>query len=265
MTTVALLAVLAATQLGDYPSFERQAPKKLSVLVFSKTAGFRHDCIPDAHACIQKICDEEKWTAAHTEDAAEFSAESLDKFDAVVFECTTGDVLNDAQQAAFEGFVKSGGGFVGVHAASDTEYEWPWYGQLVGAYFKGHPAIQPATILVEDRKHPTTKMLPEQWKRTDEWYSFRSNPRQKVHVLAALDEKTYQGGTMGDDHPIIWCHEFGGGRAWYTALGHVKESYTEPLFVASLKEGIRWAAGKSRRWAPKPRHVDTGWIIRPVW
>jgi type 1 glutamine amidotransferase len=247
MTAIALLALLASAQFDEFPAPARHAAKSLNILVFSKTAGFRHDCIPDAHAAIQKVCDAQKWTATHTEDSGVFVPGNLKNFDVVVFECTTGDVLNDAQQAAFEAFVKNGGGYVGVHAASDTEYDWPWYGRLVGAYFKGHPAIQPATILVEDRKHPSTKMLPHPWKRTDEWYSFRSNPRQEVHVLACLDDNSYKGGTMGSDHPIMWCHDFGGGRAWYTAMGHVKESYTEPLFMSSLQEGIRWASAKSRR------------------
>lgn len=246
LAAVLTSAVGQDPQFGDFPEKGRSQPKPISVLVFSKTAGFRHDCIPVAHDAIQKMCDGLKWTAEHTEDATVFNPVSLQRFDVVIFECTTGDCLNNEQQTAFEGFVKNGGGYVGIHAASDTEYDWPWYGKLVGAWFKSHPAIQEAVTKVEDRNDPSTRMLPEFWKRRDEWYSFRSNPRGQVHVLASLDESTYQGGGMGD-HPIMWKHEYGGGRAWYNAMGHVKETYADPLFMQSLSKGIEWAAGKSKR------------------
>ena len=162
----------------------------------------------------------------------------------MVFLSTTGNVLDDAQQKAFEEYIRAGNGWVGIHAAADTEYEWPWYGKLVGAWFKGHPRNQQATVNVEDRTHRSTAMLPAEWKRLDEWYSFRSNPRSDVHVLASLDEKSYdpEKVPMGD-HPIAWYHEFDGGRAWYTALGHTKESYAEKPFLEHVREGIEWAAG----------------------
>lgn len=251
MITAALLAIVHAGSAcqgfqGDDFFPAHQTKKPISVLVFSKTAGFRHDSIPNAHEAIQRICDGQKWTAEHTEDAATFTPEKLGRFDVVIFACTTGDVLNNEQQAAFESYVKKGGGYVGIHAASDTEYDWPWYGGHVGAYFKSHPAIQQATVKIEDPNHPTMKMLPKEWVRTDEWYSFRANPRKDVHVLASLDESTYQGGGMGD-HPIAWCHERNGGRAWYNAMGHTKETYADPLFLKCLTEGIRWASAKSKR------------------
>jgi cytochrome c len=161
----------------------------------------------------------------------------------VVFLSTTGDILNATQKAAFERYIRSGGGFVGIHSASDTEYQWGWYGRLVGAYFASHPQIQQATIHIEDPAHPSTKDLPTVWQRTDEWYNFRSNPRGKVHVLATLDEATYSGGKMGADHPIAWCQAIDGGRSWYTAMGHTVESYAEPLFRLHLLGGIESAAG----------------------
>ena len=158
------------------------------------------------------------------------------------------------QQRAFEAYVRTGGGYAGVHAAADTEYEWPWYGRMVGAWFKGHPDIQQADVKVEDRTHRSTAMLPETWKRTDEWYAFRANPRSDVHVLASLDEKSYRcaapSTNMGGDHPIAWYHDFDGGRAWYTALGHTKESYAEKLFLEHVREGIEWAAGIPAKAAP---------------
>jgi len=182
-----------------------------------------------------------------TEDPAYFQPDSLAKFAVVVFLNTSGDVLDALQQEAFRAYIQNGGGFVGVHAASDTEYDWSWYGDLVGAYFKNHPHIQEAVVRVVDRTHPSTKELPEAWTRTDEWYNFRENPRTKgVQVLAVLDETTYEGGEMGEDHPISWYHLYNGGRAWYTAMGHTKESYAEPLFRQHLLGGILWAAGRTQ-------------------
>jgi type 1 glutamine amidotransferase len=213
------------------------------VLVFSRTAGFRHDAIPDAVAAIGTLGVEHGFAVDATEDPAVFDDAQLARYRAVVFLLTTGDVLDPGQRAAFERYIRAGNGYVGVHSASDTEYGWPWYGGLVGAYFQSHPAIQPAMIRIEDRGHPSTAGLPEAWERTDEWYSFRSNPRGEVHVLARLDEASYAGGTMGEDHPIAWYHDYDGGRAWYTAGGHTRESYGEPLFLQHLLGGIRYAAG----------------------
>lgn len=214
------------------------------VLVFSKTAGFRHDSIEDGIAMLTAEAAARDWMLEATEDGARFTDESLAGFDVVVFLSTTGDVLDDAQQAAFEGFIQGGGGYVGIHSASDTEYDWPFYGDLVGAYFSGHPAIQPATITVEDMTHPATAHLASPaWMRTDEWYSFVESPRPDVDVLLALDESSYDpGGLAMGDHPIAWAHESLGGRAFYTALGHTRESYAEAPFVEHVSAAIAWAA-----------------------
>jgi type 1 glutamine amidotransferase len=214
-----------------------------SVLVFSKTAGFRHDSIPDGVKALEQLGAEGGFTVDATEDARVFTPGRLAAYDAVVFLSTTGDVLDDSQQAAFEGYIEDGGGYVGVHAAADTEYEWPWYGGLVGAWFDSHPLIQPAKVQVEDRAHPATAHLGATWERTDEWYNYRADPRENVHVLAALDESSYTGGNMGGDHPIAWCHEYDGGRAFYTGGGHTKESYADDAFRAHLLGGVRWATG----------------------
>ena len=218
----------------------------ISILVFTKTAGFRHDSIPVAKRCVYTICQREGWKVAFTEDPSWFKPNVLRQFDGVIFLLTTGDVLDDAQQAAFERYVRSGKGYVGVHAASDTEYDWPWYGKLVGAYFKGHPAIQEAIVKIEDAGGPGTRHAPNPWKRTDEWYNFRTNPRGQVRVLASVDESSYKGGDMGADHPVVWCHEYDGGRSWYTAMGHTKESYSEPAFVQMFSEGISWACQRKK-------------------
>jgi len=189
-----------------------------AVLVFSKTAGFRHDSIPAGIAAIRQLGQQNGFTVDATEDAAAFTDTNLARYQAVVWLSTTGDVLDATQQSAFERYIHAGGGYAGVHAAADTEYDWAWYGRLVGAYFNSHPAIQQATVKVEDHSHPSTASLPDSWTRTDEWYNFRTDPRANVHVLASLDETTYQPGTgaMGD-HPTAWCQNFEGGRSWYRA------------------------------------------------
>jgi type 1 glutamine amidotransferase len=166
----------------------------------------------------------------------------------VVFLMTSGDALDAAAQAVFEDWIRVGGGsYVGIHSAADTEYDWPFYGDLVGAYFKQHPAVQPADVVVEVADHPATAPLPARWRRTDEWYDFRTNPRATagVTVLATVSEASYSGGTMGADHPIVWAHPTpGGGRALYTAMGHTAESYADPTFRAHLAGAIRWAAAR---------------------
>jgi len=214
-----------------------------SILIFSKTAGYRHDSIPSGVAAITALGGQHGFGVDATEAASAFSDEGLAGYRAVVFLNTTGDVLDDHQQAAFERFIRRGGGFVGVHSAADTEYDWPWYGDLVGAYFKSHPRIQPAILKVVDPAHASTLHLPAEWKRRDEWYNFRADPAPRGPVLLVIDERSYSGGTMRNRHPMAWCQEYDGGRAWYTALGHTAETYSEPLFLLHLLGGIQWAAG----------------------
>jgi len=216
---------------------------RFAVLVFSKTTGFRHDSIPHGIAAIKRLGADHGFSVDSTEDAARFTDVELPRYKVVVFLSTTGDILDDGQKAAFERYIRSGGGFAGIHSASDTEYQWAWYGRLVGAYFASHPEIQHATVHIEDLGHASTEGLPQIWDRTDEWYNFRNNPRGTVHVLATLDEATYSGGKMGADHPIAWCQVIDGGRSWYTAMGHTTESYAEPLYRLHLLGGIESAAG----------------------
>ncbi|MGW1023880.1 ThuA domain-containing protein [Streptomyces sp. NPDC002577] len=234
----------AAPERPDVTTDKTVPVKK--VLVFSKTAGFRHDSIPDGIGAVRDLGAANGFAVDATEDATAFASSNLRKYDAVVFLSTTGDVLDDAQQSAFEDYIRRGGGYVGVHAAADTEYDWPFYGGLAGAYFQSHPAIQPATVDVEDRAHPATSHLAAAWDRTDEWYNYRSNPRERAHVLASLDESSYTGGTMAGDHPIAWCQDYEGGRAFYTGGGHTKESYADPAFRQHLLGGIRWATGSAQ-------------------
>jgi len=225
---------------------EEAARPRFATLVFSKTTGFRHDSIAPAIAALRALGNEHGFAVEASEDAALFSDAALANYQVVVFLATTGDILDSGQKSAFERFIRKGGGFAGIHSASDTEYQWPWYGRLVGAWFESHPAIQEAVINIKEREHPSTRSLPASWRRRDEWYNFRTNPRGQVHVLATLDESSYAGGKMGADHPIAWCRGIDGGRSWYTAMGHTVESYAEPLFRLHLLGGIESAAGISR-------------------
>lgn len=220
-------------------------PKK--VLVFSKTEQFRHSsAISAGKEVIQQLGKENNFEVQTTEDASAFNTKSLKQFDAVIFLCTTGDVLNDEQQEAFEKFIQAGKGFVGIHSASDTEYDWPWYGQLVGAYFKNHPhGQQDVTLNIVEPKHISTSHLPMEWSKTDEIYNFKWIG-QGLSILIKVDENSYEGGENGDFHPISWFQSHDGGRAFYTALGHDEKSIRDPLLIKHILGGIHYALGQTR-------------------
>ena len=212
------------------------------LLVFTRTTAYRHDSIPAGVEAVRTLGDFE---VDHTEDPQALET-PLDAYAAVVFLSTSGEVLTPAGRERLAAYVEAGGGFVGVHAAACTEYEWPYYGELLGARFDRHPDLQPGRAIVEDREHPATRHLPAVWDFVDEWYDFRTNPRGAVRVLARADESSYEGGGMGEDHPLVWCREQGAGRAFYTALGHASEVYEDPDFRAHLLGGIDWAARSAR-------------------
>jgi len=227
----------------------------MRALIFSRTTGFRHtESIERGTAALAElICVDA------TEDPAVFSDAELAGYDVVIWLSTSGDVLDADQRAAFERYIRAGHGYVGIHSAADTEYDWPWYGGLVGASFRDHPGgdvnpqFQVATINVEDRFSAATSMLPARWTREEEWYSFTSNPRRDVHVLLAVDERTYDPRGYGEpggsppmgDHPIAWCRHYDGGRSFYTALGHKGEYWSEPLLLGHVLGGIEMAAGRA--------------------
>jgi type 1 glutamine amidotransferase len=251
---------IGAGGLALFPSVAAAAPLT-KVLVFSKTAGFRHDSIPAGIAAIRNLGSQNGFAVDATEDAGAFTTQNLAQYQVVVWLSTTGDVLNAAQQTAFESYVTGGGGYAGVHAAADTEYDWGWYGGCVGAYFLSHPAQQQANVVVEDRTSDATAHLPATWSRFDEWYNYRTNPRGAVTVQMRLDESSYSGGSMGADHPITWWHDVGAGRAWYTGLGHTIESYSDPLFTRMLLGGLRIAARTTTTQPPTEVELARG---RPV-
>jgi glucose/arabinose dehydrogenase len=212
------------------------------VLVFSKTADFHHSSIPAGIKAIQALGAKNGFEVDTTTDDNKFAEDSLKKYAALIFLSTTGNILNGNQENALERYIQAGGGFVGIHAATDAEYDWGWYGRMIGAYFVNHPAQQEANLIINDKKHPATDSLPDTWRRKDEWYNFRF-VNKDLKVLISIDEKSYTGGKNGDAHPMSWYHEFDGGRVFYTELGHTDESYSDPLYLKHILGGIKYAMG----------------------
>lgn len=284
MKTLRLAAVTALLGLGatlsscdSSNSVAKPAPsagsagEPFKMLVYTFTETFRHDSIPTAIEAIRQLGAANNFSVDATEDPTQFNDANLAQYKVIAFVSTTGEILDDAQQAAFERWMRAGGGFVGVHSAADTEYSWPFYGELIGAYFKNHPVlpiwaeggpgVQPGDFYVEAPDHPAVAHLPTPWTVSDEFYAFQSNPRGSVRVLMNIDEASYnqdpntsnlptspsfplgQTGTMGD-HPMSWCHDKLGGRAWYTALGHSVHMYSIPDYLQHLLNGILTAAGR---------------------
>lgn len=218
-----------------------QPAKKPTVLVFSLTKGYRHASIKDGIAAIKKMGLTKGFDVDTSEDINSFTTQNLQKYKALIFLNPTGsNVFNDEQKQALKQYINNGGGYVGIHAASDFNYEWEWYGKMVGGYFESHPKVQEAKLNIVQAKHQMVKGLPQPWLHKDEWYNFKSM-NTTVKVLLKVDETSYQGGNMKNDHPISWYHEFEGGRVFYTALGHTKECYTDPLFLNHVWAGLKWA------------------------
>lgn len=230
----------AACAYHDDGATERHAADAAAprILVFTRTTGFRHDAIPVSVETLRAVAAKAGLAVEHSEDPSLFRDDALKTYSAVVFASTTGDVLDAAQQAAFERYISAGGGFLGVHAAADTEYGWAWYGELVGAWFASHPpGLQETQVRFEG---DTAGVSASPWRITDELYNYRRNPRPFVRVVATVDERDYAGGTMGADHPIAWCHDRYAGRAWYTGLGHDAAMYADPVYRAHLLRGLRY-------------------------
>ena len=215
--------------------------QNLRVLVFSKTAEFRHESIAAGKLAFEKMAKEKGFAVDFSEDASIFSEAKLKKYNAITFLSTTGDILNEEQQNVFERYIQAGGGYLGIHAAADCEYQWPWYGSLVGGYFLDHPVnnIQNGKFTVVEKNHWATKGMPDTFEKVDEFYSFK-NLNPNVKVLLTIDEKSYQGGKNGAYHPMSWYHEYDGGRAFYTAMGHTNETFTNELFLNHVWAGLNY-------------------------
>lgn len=246
-----------------------QADDEYKVLVVGETLGFRHSHIDDTTLAVMKLGEEngfsvDVWDSRQADltlSTTPFtSAEDLGQYATIIFASPVDGtnnldplrprLLNDNELAALQGYIHDGGGFVGLHAATDSMHTAPWYSELTGggARFVAHPQQQTATMRVESPTHPSTSMLPTEWVRFDEWYNYSTNPREDVHVLLTLDESTYNPGrgAMGEDHPIAWCQNFEGGRSWYEGAGHTDATWTDPMFLAHVLGGIEWTAGLVR-------------------
>lgn len=236
------LILIFLIQLNGQTNQSRE-PVEMKVLLFTKAMDYIHESIAGGSAAIMELGRKNGFQVDSTSDAALINEENLSRYAAVVFYNTSGAILDEKQKAALQAFIRCGKGFAGIHGASATEYDWPWYGNLVGAFFDAHPKIQTATLKVIDKTHPSTAHLPDQWVHEDEWYNFRSPDWSKLKVLMVVDESTYSGGKHGSYHPISWYHDFEGGRAWYTAIGHRAEYFKNSLFAKHILGGILYAAG----------------------
>jgi uncharacterized protein len=246
MTRLGALLLLALACLATPVALAEQ----FSVAVFSKTAGFHHESINEAVTAVRALGKQHHFDVLWNEDPKRiFTDEALEKHAVVMFLLTTGDVLNDEQQAAFERFIRKGRGYVGVHSASDTEYQWPWYTKMLGHMFVRHPKIQTATVNVESHDFPGMERFASRFLTTEEWYEFDASRSPGLRYLLSVDESTYEPSEQRRKeaanaglHPISWYHSYDGGRAFYTAFGHLPATYSDQQFLHHLYGGIYWAA-----------------------
>jgi type 1 glutamine amidotransferase len=238
-----LLLLFISIQVHTAPAVVQAQPNsnQSKILVFFKTIPYFHESIPNGIDAIRKLGEQNGFAVDATNVSEDFTVDNLQQYSAVVFMSTTGDVFNDQQQAAFESYYRTGKGFVGIHAAADTEYDWPWYNELLGGHFGNHPVLQNATLNVVDQNFIATKHLPKQWKRYDELYNFQKTHWDKVNVLITIDETSYYGGDHGEIHPMSWYHNYDGGRSFYSQLSHQIDSYVDPVFTQFILGGIQYA------------------------
>ncbi len=219
-----------------------QSSGKISVLVFTKTNDYYHESIPAAVEAVKNICKNNNWQFTHSEDSLYFTPDNLSRHQVIVFLNTSGEVLGEEQQQAFESYMDQGGNFVGIHGASATSYNWDWYINMIGTQFENHPHIQEAKLIVNNsHEHPAIKHLEKEWIWTDEWYNFDRPLPEDAVVLIEIDENSYEGGEMGENHPIAWYRELDNSRVFYTALGHAAEYFQDQKLLKHIEEGIRWA------------------------
>ena len=238
-----LCAACSSSSTAPSPGDPSAPGAPVRVLMLTATAGFRHDSIATARQVLTSLAGQTRaFTVTATEDLSALSASNLANYDVLFFALTSGDLAFTAdQKAAILAFVSRGGGFLGAHSATDTLYNWPEYGDLIGAYFREHPWTQPAAVIVENTTHPTTSGLGDRFTIEEEFYAFRDNPRPRVQVLLRLD--TASVGSSGD-YPLAWAKSYGSGRVYYNALGHFPATWNDSRFQQQLTAAIRWAAGR---------------------
>ncbi len=238
LSSIIILTAIIFTSVTMKPTTSAE------IFVFTKTNGFRHSSIPEGTNALCQLARQNNWTITVSEDSTQFSFKNLKKYDAVIFLNTTGNILGEKEQAAFEKYIRRGGAYVGIHSASDTEHDWDFYKKMVAAQFASHPKVQEVTLNVhKDCRHPSIAHLGKRWNITDEWYNFREPVPDYVTVLLDIDESTIEGKKMDAYHPIAWYHTYEGGRCFYTGLGHTEKIYTNPDYLKHLQEGIEWAVG----------------------
>ncbi|WP_037318516.1 ThuA domain-containing protein [Salegentibacter sp. Hel_I_6] len=244
-STFLLVIFLFSLTTGFSQEDEEKGDKK-EVLVFYKTDGFWHNSIPTGRDFLLDLGEDHDFEVTTTKDADDFLEDDIQNYDLIIFLNTTGNVFDDEEQEGFKKYIENGGNFFGIHAAADTEGDWPWFVELVGGFFDGHPEVQQADIKLNMPQHPAVSHLPELWTRTDEWYNYK-NLNPEMQVLLYLDENSYEGGTNGEEHPIAWFGETGyGGISIYTGLGHTVQSYIEPLFQEHILQSILFALEKDK-------------------
>jgi len=238
-TQIILLSFLSLSYSDHIDCLNCSNQNSFSVLVITETNGWVHDSIDSGLILIKNIGDRNKFNVYYSDDSSVITDNNLKDIKTIIFLNTTQEILTDDEQKVMENFIKSGKGFVGVHAAADTEYDWQWYGKLVGAYFRSHPDVMNAKIFTVD--HSITDHLDYEWEIEDEWYNF-DYTNNNINILLNLDEKSYEGGEHPDYHPITWFHEYDGGRSFYTGLGHTKEVYLDERFIKLLEKGILYVS-----------------------
>ena len=237
------LCIAVSTILLSAGKTRTTAFAKPKVLIFCKTNGYHHMSIPVGITAIRKLGEENGFAVDTTADSTWFRKNILKNYAALIFLSPTGTVFGHEEEEALKGYIEHGGGFVGIHAATDCEYNWQWYGDLVGGYFKSHPKQQEAKFIVVDPANPAMQGFPNPWMHFDELYNFKYlNP--DIKVLLKIDETSYTGGENGSNHPFAWYHDYDGGRSFYTALGHTDATWSDPLFLHHLLSGIQYAMGK---------------------
>jgi type 1 glutamine amidotransferase len=225
--------------------------KQFKALLVTTTKGWHHESLHAGVLAIQQLGIKNHFDVVLQESPTYITDKNLEQFKVIIFLNTTGDILDSAAQKVMERFIQSGKGFVGIHSASDTEYDWDWYNRLVGRMFHIHPAIQTAKLNVVDSTFPGIMGFAQAGLWTDEWYEFGPEKVNDLKYILSIDENSYapkaqwgekKGLGMGKLHPVAWYHNFDGGRSFYTALGHVPAVFGNPIFLNHLYAGIYWAA-----------------------
>jgi type 1 glutamine amidotransferase len=239
---MALVGILLTISSCDVKSKRMETVDQgYNILLFTKTAEFRHEAIEAGVLAIEAMAENNAWTIIHSEDSAIFNINSLDSVHVVIFLNTSGPIFNEEERAAFAHYISRGGNFLGVHAATDTEKDWPYYTNLLGAVFDSHPEVQAARITKNMKSdHPSIQHFPNEFWMTDEWYNFKDTLSTEFTILLELEEDSYEGIRMGTRHPLSWYREIGESRIFYTGLGHELSMYQNPDFLHHLEQAIKW-------------------------